>query len=226
MIGVFDSGVGGLTALSELRKLLPRADIIYLADRENAPYGTKGEEELSRLVKSDIDRLLDMGAEKILVACCTASTVIHLLPQYANDAAIPIIEPAARAAASLAENGRIAVIATKRTVSSHAFRRSAQKLGDFCVCEWEAQRLVSLVESGERDGSLSPEASKYLDELLYPIREYAPDALILGCTHFPHLEAEIGARLPKVKLINPSREGAIALAGCYAPRGEGRTIFL
>ena len=118
MIGIFDSGVGGLSAYRELRLLLPRCDIIYLADRRNAPYGTKTKDELIKLVKHDILQLKNMGAEKILVACCTASTVVPHLDFEERRCVLPIIFPAARVAARLA---RVTVIATEHTARSSAF---------------------------------------------------------------------------------------------------------
>ena len=102
MIGVFDSGVGGMTAFDELRRLLPCEDMVYLADRSNAPYGTKSERELVFLVREDIRRLRELGCEKILVACCTASTVVSLLSEAERRICTPIILPTARAAVSSA----------------------------------------------------------------------------------------------------------------------------
>ena len=98
MIGIFDSGVGGLTALAELRRLLPNADMIYLADRENAPYGNKSEEQILAAAEGCIKRLTEAGADKILIACCTASTLHHRLSESARRISTPIILPAARAA--------------------------------------------------------------------------------------------------------------------------------
>ena len=118
MIGIFDSGDGGLAAAREVRRLFQKEDIVLLADRKNAPYGTKTEEELISLVKEDIRRLSEMGCEKILVACCTASTVFPLLSEGEQQICLPIIHPTAEAVCGSAHT---AVIATERTVNSHAF---------------------------------------------------------------------------------------------------------
>ena len=226
MIGVFDSGVGGLTALAELRRLLPRTDMIYLADREHAPYGTKSEEEILSLAENCIKRLITAGAEKILIACCTASTLHSRLTEGVRRITTPIIAPAARAAQRVSR-GRIAVIATEATVRSHAFRRELLSIGECEVTEHPAQELVAMVESGASDQNpLSSEEKSRLARLLEPIEASRADTLILGCTHFPHLRGHIAAMLPCVKLISPSREGALEIARSTEDRGGGRTIFI
>ena len=226
MIGVFDSGVGGLTALAELRRLLPRTDMIYLADREHAPYGTKSEEEILSLAENCIKRLITAGAEKILIACCTASTLHSRLTEGARGITTPIIAPAARAAQRVSRGG-IAVIATEATVRSHAFRRELLSIGECEVTEHPAQELVAMVESGASDQNpLSNEEKSRLARLLEPIEASRADTLILGCTHFPHLRGHIAAMLPCVKLISSSREGALEIARSTEDRGDGRTIFL
>lgn len=120
MIGIFDSGVGGLASFSELRRLLPLADIAYLADRKNAPYGTKKKDVLKRLVCEDIELLRRLGCNKILIACCTASTVHRELPEESRRISFPIIKQTANAAAGYRS---VAVIATEHTVRSHAFSK-------------------------------------------------------------------------------------------------------
>ena len=226
MIGVFDSGVGGLTALAELRRLLPRTDMIYLADREHAPYGTKSEEEILSLSENCIKRLITAGAERILIACCTASTMHSRLTAGARRITTPIIAPAARAAKEVSQ-GKIAVIATEATVRSHAFGRELLALGECEVTEHAAQELVAMVESGASDeGPLTSEQKGTLSRLLEPVRASRADTLILGCTHFPHLQGHIAAMLPEVNLISPSREGALEIAKSTEDRGGGRTVFL
>ena len=237
MIGVFDSGVGGLTAYTELRRLLPTADIIYLADRKNAPYGTKPTEELCRLVTEDLRILRALGAKIILMACCTASTVWRLLSDADRAIATPIIQPTAKRAVS-ESRGHVAVIATTHTAKSHAFRdeieRTAYKMGEKApprVTEIATQPLVSLVECGERDGSVTEVGQRIITDVTDGIRELGADTLILGCTHFSHLEREIGDRLPHVRVISAAREGARMLAEkmkekTNTSRGNGRTVYL
>ena len=232
MIGVFDSGVGGLTAYTELRRLLPTADIIYLADRGNAPYGTKPTEELCRLVTEDLRILRALGAKIILMACCTASTVWQLLSDADRAIATPIIQPTAKRAVS-ESRGHVAVIATTHTAKSHAFRdeieRTAYKMGEKApprVTEIATQPLVSLVECGERDGSVTEVGQRIIADVTDGIRELGADTLILGCTHFPHLKDHIRKRLPDTALINPSLEGALEIARTTENRGSGSTVFI
>lgn len=227
MIGVFDSGIGGLTALAELRRLMPHSDICYLADREHAPYGTKSERELLRLVRSDVARLAAEGAEAILMACCTASTVYPLLSEEERSLCLPIIAPAVGAALRATESGSIAAIATERTVAAHAFRREAERRNEGVhVSEYAVQGLVALVESGARDGHVGASGRRRLAELLSSAKSGNFDTLILGCTHFPHLKNEIARVFPAVKIIDPSVEGARELARLAGAGGIGRTIYL
>ena len=225
MIGIFDSGVGGLTAYREVRRLAPRLDIVYLADRKNAPYGTKGRDELVELVKNDIRVLRSMGAADILIACCTASTVYPFLDEGSRQRTIPIIEPAADSAVGL---HRITVIATEYTVKSRAFSDSVRKRNpDASVLEIPAQRLVSLVEGGARDGYLSEECREYLNGVASRAKDFGADGLILGCTHFSHLENTLRALLPEVKIISPAREGAKRLIrSCELLSGGGKNIYV
>ena len=227
MIGVFDSGVGGMTALAELRRLLPSADITYLADRENAPYGTKSEDKILECAENCIGRLRDVGAEKILIACCTASTLYPRMSAEAKSISIPIISPAADAAAEASENGRIAVIATSATVRSRAFTREIRLRREAKMLELSAQPLVAMVEGGARDGiPLKSEDERVLEEIIAPIRAFGADTLVLGCTHFSHLGEHISSRLDGVRLISPSHEGARKIAKTAENRGDGRTVFI
>lgn len=227
MIGVFDSGAGGLTALNELRKIQPSVDLCFLADRKNAPYGTKTRREIIKLVTNDIKKLRLAGADKILMACCTASTVYPFLPGSLKASVCPIIAPAAKEAALVCENGKIGVIATNATVRSGAFVKEISKYKSVSVTEIPAQELVFLVESGIKDGSMTDRARKRLVTLLSPFKAKGIDTLILGCTHFPHLEREISGILPGVRLISPSREGAKEmLRNCLNQRGKGITVYL
>ena len=155
MIGIFDSGRGGMMALTELKRLSPDKDVIFFADRKNAPYGTKTESELIRLVERDVEILTSKGADVILMACCTACTVYNLLPIEIRKIAHPIIEPTAKEAYRVTKNGKIGVIATERTIDSEAFPRALRELG---ITEpplaVKAQRLVAIAEDGGGDGAL------------------------------------------------------------------------
>lgn len=224
MIGVFDSGVGGYCAFREIRRLLPREDIVYLADRKNAPYGTKSEDEIIAFTRANIKRLRSIGVEKILIACCTASSVYDALDEGEREISLPIITPGAKMAAS---GKKIAVIATERTVKSRAFSREIAKFSDSPVVEFPAQRLVSLVEGGCRDGRINRECETELDRIAGLVKESKADRLVLGCTHFSHLESELGRRCG-VKTVSPAREGATKLLKMIKNHRceSGRTIYI
>ena len=226
MIGIFDSGAGGITAIREVRRLSDAADIAFFPDRHHAPYGTKSPEELIPLVERDVELLLSVGADTVLMACCTASTVHPYLRSDLKRVAIPIIEPTAKAAAAVTENGRIAVLATDATVRSGAFRKSLLKQGGFTVYEFAARELVASVEGGARDGRLSKADEAILDGYVKAVSESGADTLILGCTHFPHLEGELKKRLPRVKIISSSREGALKLKSSTPFTGNGKTVYI
>lgn len=226
MIGVFDSGAGGITAVRELRRIAPLADISFFPDRENAPYGKKTTNELIPLVRRDIEILISHGANVVLMACCTASTVYPFLEEGLRRVAIPIIEPTAKAAAADTKNGRVAVIATETTVNSGAFKKSLIALGTPNILEIPASDLVAAVEDGERDGQLTDAGNNILNRHLERVISYGADTLILGCTHFPHLEGEIKKRLPRVKIISSSREGAKETLKSLCSLGSGRTVYI
>lgn len=225
MIGIFDSGVGGFCAYREVRRLLPRENILYLADRKNAPYGTKTKEKIIALTKADIKRLTDAGAEIILIACCTASTIHEHLSREERQISLPIIAPAAEKAAKVGK--RIAVIATEHTAGSSAFGKVINQFGGGGVFEFAEQRLVSLVESGCRDGRVSEECRLELKKIREKLLALEADTLILGCTHFSHLEGEFHKLLPSLNIISPAREGALALVKKIdvGKKEQGRIIY-
>lgn len=230
MIGVFDSGSGGIAALKELRRLRKSENVVFLADRDHAPYGTRSRESILALAKENVTRLRRLGARRVLIACCTASTVHADLPREVREISVPIIEPTASFAREHSATGRIAVIATEATVRSHAFARA---LAGCRVTELAAQRLVGEVEGGAHDGNITPKLCAYLDELLLPAVRFGADVLILGCTHFPHLEGEIRralSRLTNRKILTVSSAlcGALAMdaaLGDECPEG-GATVYL
>lgn len=220
MIGVFDSGAGGLIALKHLRKLSPNSDICFFADRENSPYGTKSEKELVYLVEKDVERLSRAGATKILMACCTASTVWHLLKDEYKEICCPIILPTAKAASTATKNKRIGVIATERTVKTKRFSTAVKNIDNTIeVTELAAQPLVRMAENQ----AFEKEEVKRLLRLLI---NSEIDTLLLGCTHFPIFENEIAELFPNVKLISSAYEGAKYISKNTRDEGCGKTIFL
>ena len=209
MIGIFDSGVGGICAFKQVRELLPNEDIIYLADRRNAPYGTKTPYEILRFTENNIKKLKSCGAEQILIACCTASSLYERLPPWAREISLPIIRPAAIKAAEAGQN--IAVIATRHTCKIKAFKSEIEKISFAKVFEFAEQELVTLVEMGNRDGRIDRECEEYLAHMAERVRATRADTLILGCTHFSHLECEIQGLLPEIKIISPAKVGAMEI---------------
>lgn len=226
MIGVFDSGVGGLAAINELRKITKDIDVSFLADRKNAPYGTKTLEQIIEFSKRNIEKLLSLGAEKILIACCTASAAYPYLSEREKSVSVPLIDLAASRAVEIANGGGIGVIATKRTVEERAFSKAIAKISNNAsVFELETQEFVSMVESGARDGNLTLCDRQKIARALAPLRDKKIDTLILGCTHFPHIEKEIQA-VTGAKTVNPALEGALEISKIASLSGNGRTIYV
>ena len=195
MLGILDSGRGGENTANEIRRRRPDADILLYLDREHAPYGERGEDELVPLIERGISSLCEAGAERVLLACCTASSVYKRLSDSAMASAIPIIEPVARAARRMASGERIALIATERTVGSGEF---AGYIGRDLALSIPAPGLVRLIDGGVSDANADREVSGYLEELLSPIGHSGARVLILGCTHFSSLEGEIKKALEKI----------------------------
>lgn len=221
MIGIFDSGEGGINTLNILRERMPRSNVIFLRDRANAPYGKKDKEHLIEIVERNIAGLMSMGTHKVLVACCTASTVFPLIDDSLKKNVIPIIDATAKAADLSTENGRIALIATEATAASDAFDRA---LAHRSLTKLSAQPLVELVESGERDGRISARGMRLIEELLHPLADCQADTLILGCTHFSAIRNGIGdiaAGLGIKHITDSARAGADALYDSLAGADEG-----
>ena len=202
MVGVFDSGVGGHNSLRELRRICGEVDIIYLADYKNAPYGTKTGDELVPIISDNIERLLSLGCERVLIACCTASAMLKYLSPELRRVASGVIEPTLR---EIGESGlsRITLIATERTVDEGAL---APRGVPWETIPIKAQRLVGIVERGEWD-------SPYIASLIEEIKATRPEGLILGCTHFSHLSERFAREMPEVKIFSPASIGARAFAG-------------
>lgn len=226
MIGVFDSGDGGLCTVENIRRLAPDADICFLADRSNAPYGTKTRSEIISLAKKNIKRLKDEGAEKVLIACCTASSIYPYLSEAERKTAVPIIDATARAATEKTRLKKIGVIATKATVLSGAFEKSIKEfMPDADVYTEDTQELVSLIEGGAHDGNVKGRTLERLEKILSKIKYHSFDVLILGCTHFPRLEKTISQML-SCTTVSSALAGATEIIKIADVRGSGRNVFL
>lgn len=208
MLGLFDSGMGGVNTVRYLKSTNDDKDLIYLIDRNNAPYGIKSEKELIEITKNNIKTLTGMGAERVLIACCTASTVHRLLPREEKEASIPIIEAVAQEAKKRSKSRRIGVIATEHTVSSHAFKYA---LNGCFVKEVALSPLVTLIDGGLSDLTATEEDEIMLRDMLTPVLIEKIDTLILGCTHFPALACTIGRiseEYGKIQIIDSAKVGA------------------
>ena len=193
VIGVFDSGFGGLTVLRELLHHLPGADFVYLGDTAHLPYGSKSQEAVTRYTATAIRKLVERDAELIVIACNTASALA--LPSLEMDSPVSlvgVIGPGALAAAAIAPPGSTAlVLATEATVASHAYAAACTAAG-LSATEKACPLFVPLVEEGWTDGSITEQiASVYLREAL-ALSADAPAAIVLGCTHYPLLRPLLG----------------------------------
>ena len=220
-IGIFDSGLGGLTAAKTLEEILPGENLIYFGDSANAPYGTRSKPELAALAAGCAGFLARFGVKAVLVACGTVSS--NAMDTLRSRFPLPffdVLEPACAEAAGLCPAGRIAVAATEATVRSGAFQRSLERLAPgAAVFSKACQSLVTLVEQGHfSPGDPAAEAAVHAE--LEPIRAFAPDVLVLGCTHFPLLAETIRAELgPEVKLLSVGEAAARALRAHLAAEG-------
>lgn len=220
-IGVFDSGLGGLTAVRELRQLLPSENIIYFGDTARVPYGGRSAEILLKYARQDVRFLRSHDIKAILVACGTVSTTA--LPQLRQESDIPIlgvVEPACRRAAAVTRNRRVGLIATAASVRSGAYQRSLRQLDpDIAVTAKACPLFVPLVENGRfRRGDVVIEtvAREYLE----PLRREGLDTLILGCTHYPLIKSMIGDFMGRnVVLVDPAKTAAHHLERILSERG-------
>lgn len=214
-IGVFDSGVGGLTVLRALRERLPHERFVYLGDTARLPYGTKSAESIHRYSLQAADVLAATGVKCLVIACNTASAVAlpALQDRFAPMPVIGVVEPGARAGCEASTTGRIAVIATESTVRGGAYQRAiAARRPDAQVVAQPCALFVALAEEGWTDGPIVEAVAR---RYLAPVFDTpnAPDTLVLGCTHFPVLTDAIRAVLPSdVTLVDSAATTAATLA--------------
>jgi glutamate racemase len=226
MIGVFDSGVGGLGVLNAIRKELPRADITYLADQARAPYGVQSLEKVASMTAQASQWLLDRGASTITIACNTASAAaIGRLRAAHPDVRFVGMEPALKPASLTTSSGVVGVLATEATSQGELFASLVQRHGNgLTVLTKACPTWVELVEAGEVDG---PEARRAVDSCLTPLLEQGADTLVLGCTHFGFLKPVIVAIAgPGVEILDPAPAIARQVRRVTHHRGgTGRTML-
>jgi glutamate racemase len=200
-IGIFDSGLGGLSILNEISKRLPEEHLLYLADSNNAPYGQKSPEVIVEISRRNTEFLLSKGCKLIVVACNTATT--NAIDVLRNSYKVPFvgIEPAIKPAALNSINGRVGVLATKGTLSSALFSRTARKFTvNTKVTEVEGKGIVEAIESNTTH---TIAFEKLLREQLKPFKVDGIDTLVLGCSHYPFIMLKIQKYLGQnVKIID------------------------
>lgn len=226
MIGVFDSGVGGLSVLVEVRRLLPSADLLYFADQGRAPYGVRTLDEVAVMSEEVTQWLIDRGADLITIACNTASAAaLHRLRARHPELPFVGMEPAVKPAALNTESGIIGVVATAATFQGELFASVVQRhAAGARILSTACPRWVELVEAGEIDG---PETRFQVESCLSPIFEGGADTLVLGCTHFsfliPVIEDFAG---PEISIIDPGPAVARQVARVAGDRQGGGTLTL
>jgi glutamate racemase len=221
-IGVFDSGIGGLTVLKALIDALPAEDFIYLGDTARLPYGTKSAEIILRYSRENTEFLLAKGIKLLVVACNTASAVAF--HEIARDTIVPVIgviEPGARAAAAASRNGKIGVIGTEATIASGAYTRALQQLRPGVEIYTRAcALLVPLVEEGWTDNTIAQQTVAYY---LEGLKTSGIDTLLLGCTHYPLLREIFGRILgPGVRIVDSATATASVVSERLAELRLGR----
>jgi glutamate racemase len=231
-IGVFDSGLGGLTVAHAIMRALPAESLVYFGDTARVPYGPKSPETVRRYSREIAAYLLDQGVKAIVVACNTATA--HALPVLRDELPVPVIgvvEPGARAAVAATRSGRIGVIATAGTIKSGAYVRAIHaEAPDATVTALACPLFVPLVEEGWTDHEATRSIAR---EYLAPFMHHEVDTLVLGCTHYPLLKPLIAQVVgPGVRLIDSAEETAAdtrRMLGEHelrTPDGEGSYRFV
>ncbi len=243
-VGVFDSGLGGISVLKAIRRQLPKENLLYFADKENAPYGNKSDEEILALTRRGADILIRNGAKAIVIACNTATSVAAEVLRCELDTLVIGLEPAIKPAFFNCKIGKILVLATPVTISHGKFQHLLSFLDSSRFVCVAAPELVPYVESGMHNRA---KAIEYLKELLAPYIEIKFCACVLGCTHFPFVKEEItealgycvpffdgalGAareldrRLCELGLLNKSAErGSVTWLTSYPDNIQNKLLF-
>jgi glutamate racemase len=189
-IAVFDSGMGGISVLKELYKLMPHEDYLFFGDSINAPYGVRPVEEVRSLTMGHVAHLLELGAKAVVVACNTAtSAAIQPLRETYPDIPMIGVEPAIKPAAEAHVGGRILILATSLTIQQPKCRRLMARYQD--QAELIPLSAPGLMDFVERNQIHTPELNAFLKELLAPYIAHPVDAVVLGCTHYPFLKEDI-----------------------------------
>jgi glutamate racemase len=225
VIGVFDSGFGGLTVLAELRKVLPSADYHYFGDTAHLPYGAKSVRTVAKYAISSAQFLEQQGIELLVVACNTATALA--LDDIRTAVKVPVVgvvEPGAQSAAAISKTKKAVVAATEATVASHAYQRALHRLGVEAV-EKSCPLFVPLVEEGWVEHRVTEEVAHiYMDEIFHDGARDA-DVLLLGCTHYPLLRPLLRRVVPPgVEIVDSAESTAARVAELLGKQsGQGRS---
>jgi glutamate racemase len=221
-IGIFDSGIGGLTVLQQISRLLPREPLVYLGDTARFPYGTKSPEVVTRYACENTEFLVERGLKMLVVACNTVSAVaLDVLRERYRLPVIGVIEPGAQTAVRRSKNRRVGVIGTEATITSGAYTRALRALDPTIEVYTRAcPLLVPLVEEGWVDNGI---ARATVALYLKSIKLSGIDALVLGCTHYPLLKKSIAEFLgERVVLVDSAEETARVVRGTLVREGLAR----
>lgn len=209
-IGVFDSGLGGLTAVKELIKCLPNENIVYFGDTGRVPYGTRSKETIIKYAAQDAKFLLNHNVKMIIAACGTVSSVASSLGEDLPVMFTGVLEPTALACATATKSGSVAVLGTSATINSHSYKNLIKKINpSIKVYEQDCPLFVPLVENGftDKDDII---VRSVVERYVSQFKDTDVDTVILGCTHYPLLKSAIGEVLGEdVKLIDSGRETAL-----------------
>lgn len=229
-IGIFDSGLGGLTVFKEIRRILPGEDLIYFGDTARVPYGTKSPETIKKFAIEIAGYFKQLKVKAVVVACNTVSSLaLEDVKKYCMVPVIDVIKPGAIEAANNCVEGKIAVIGTQATVNSKSYEKELKNINpSFKIISKACPLFVPLVEEGWAGKKVSYDIAK---EYLSDIKKQSPQVIILGCTHYPMLLKEIASILPKVKVVNSAQSVAkflrdeLSLLGCIEKNGKGKDLF-
>jgi len=218
-IGVFDSGIGGLTVVKEIMEFIPNENIVYFGDTARVPYGSKSAETVIRFAFQNTRFLLTKDVKAVVVACNTASAVaLKMLQESFDVPIIGVIRPGASAAVKATKNKKIGIIGTEGTINSKAYEKEIKKLlPEAEIFAYPCPLFVPIVEEGWANTKVSYMVA---EEYLKPLKASLIDSLVMGCTHYPLLTKVVDDVLEhKVKLINPARETAIELKNILVQNG-------
>ena len=210
-IGVFDSGVGGLTVVKEIMRQLPEENMIYFGDTARVPYGSKSKKTVLKYSRQIVRFLMEHQVKAIVVACNTASALA--LDELKDEIDIPImgvVEPGAKMAAESTKTNSIGIIGTESTIKSGIYSKYLRKINpELTVVSRACPLFVPLVEEGLLEDRITDDV---IERYLHELKEYGIDSLILGCTHYPLIRNAIGRYMgPEVTLVNPAYETAKSL---------------